>query len=633
MAIRILPDELIDQIAAGEVIERPASVVKELVENSLDAGANRIEIDIERGGTALVRVRDDGRGIDAQELPLALARHATSKIASLQDLEAVTTLGFRGEALPSIGSVSRLRIVTRSGAADRGAEITVDGGALAAARPAAHPTGTTIEVRDLFFNVPARRKFVRSEATELGHIARLIERLALSRFDVTFRLRNGERVILDVPALDGTGSELDRLAVIVGADFAQGAVAVSHAAGPVMLSGWAGLPTRSRAQPDRQFWFVNGRCVRDRLLMNAVRLAYRDVLYHGRYPAYVLYLTLDPKLVDVNAHPAKLEVRFRDSRQIHEFVFRALERALAATSPEAAAAPAANLGQVEDAGARSMQWLDATGGHPGRGPSGHAAPVARSLPFYSPSRDPWAIAALIADSSSVADAPSMTDAADAANASDVSGAPTPASAAIASPVNATDEAHPLGTAIAQLHGVYILAQTAAGLVLVDMHAGHERVLYEKLKADRASGSIASQLLLEPLTVALKSHELDAILEQRDEWARAGFAIDALSDTHLALRRVPAFLPSAEIPRIVGALVHDLTLDAGTHHLESAADRVLGTLACRSAIHANRRLTLPEMNALLRQMEETERANQCNHGRPTWTRLTLQQLDQLFLRGR
>ncbi|HEX8782245.1 MAG TPA: DNA mismatch repair endonuclease MutL, partial [Steroidobacteraceae bacterium] len=310
MPIRVLPGELVDQIAAGEVIERPASVVKELIENGLDAGASRIEIDIERGGTGLVRVRDDGRGIEAQELPLALARHATSKITSLEDLEAVTTLGFRGEALPSIGSVSRLRILSRHAAADRGAEIAIAGGGEPQLRPAAHPTGTTVEVRDLFFNVPARRKFVKSEATELGHIARLVERLALSRFDVSFRLRQGARVILDAPALDGTGPELSRLDKVLGAEFAEGAVAVSHAAGPVMLSGWAGLPTRSRAQPDQQFWFVNGRSVRDRLLMNAVRLAYRDVLYHGRHPAYVLYLTLDPKLVDVNAHPGKLEVRF-----------------------------------------------------------------------------------------------------------------------------------------------------------------------------------------------------------------------------------------------------------------------------------------------------------------------------------
>ena len=613
MAIRVLPDELIDQIAAGEVIERPASVVKELVENSLDAGASRIEIDIERGGTGLIRVRDDGRGVESQDLPLALARHATSKIASLDDLEAVTTLGFRGEALPSIGSVSRLRILTRTASADRGTEITVAGGAPAAPRPAAHPTGTTVEVRDLFFNVPARRKFVKSDATELGHIARLLERLALSRFDVGFRLRHATRVILDVPALDGTGSELDRLAQVLGADFAEGAVAVSHAAGPVMLSGWAGLPTRSRAQPDQQFWFVNGRNVRDRLLMNAVRLAYRDVLYHGRYPAYVLYLTLDPKLVDVNAHPAKLEVRFRDSRQIHEFVFRALERALAGTSPEAGAAPAAGVPEAANASsARATLWRSGPGGAGGGvaegvASMGRGAPVSGALPLYSPSRDPWAIAALIAEApEGVADPP---------------------------PLGAPDEEHPLGTAIAQLHGVYILAQTSGGLVLVDMHAAHERVLYEKLKADRAKGTVPSQLLLEPFTVQLKPHELEAILEQREEWTSAGFELDALSDTHLALRRVPAFLPTSDIPRIVSALVHDLTLDAETHHLEGAADRVLGTVACRSAIHANRRLTLPEMNALLRQMEETERANQCNHGRPTWTRLTLQQLDQLFLRGR
>jgi DNA mismatch repair protein MutL len=608
MPIKVLADELIDQIAAGEVIERPASVVKELIENSLDAGASRIEIDIERGGIGLVRVRDDGRGIESEELPLALARHATSKISSLDDLEAVTTLGFRGEALPSIGSVSRLRILTRAASADRGAEIAVNGSELIPPKPAAHPTGATVEVRDLFFNVPARRKFLKSEATELGHIARLIERLALSRFDVSFRLRHGTRVLLDVPALDGDGNELGRLAEVLGADFAEGAVAVSHAAGPVMLSGWAGLPTRSRAQPDQQFWFVNGRSVRDRLLMNAVRLAYRDVLYHGRYPAYVLYLTLDPKLVDVNAHPGKLEVRFRDSRQIHEFVFRALERALAGTSPEANAAPAASapaqLERTSSAGA--TLW---------RGTS--------ALPLYSRSRDPWTIAALIADAAQgTADGVSVLPAAS-----------TAARAPLSLPASLGDEEQPLGTAIAQLHGVYILAQTTSGLVLVDMHAAHERVLYEKLKADRASGTVASQLLLEPITVALKPHELDVILEQREEWGRSGFEIDALSNTHLALRRVPAFLQTAEIPRIVRDLVHDLTLDADTHHLEGVADRVLGTLACRSAIHANRRLTLPEMNALLRQMEETERANQCNHGRPTWTRLSLQQLDQLFLRGR
>src|SRR5579862_4725047 len=349
MPIRVLPGELVDQIAAGEVIERPASVVKELVENSLDAGAHRIEIDIERGGVGLIRVRDDGCGIPADELPIAISRHATSKIASLEDLEAVTTLGFRGEALPSIGSVSRLRVASHPTGADHGSEIKVNGGEVVPVRPAAHPLGTTIEVRELFFNVPARRKFVRTDATELGHIARLVERLALSRFDVTFRLRHGARLLLDAPAVAGPEAELARVAQVLGKEFAQGTAAVHHGAGPVLLSGWAALPTHSRAQPDQQFWFVNGRSVRDRLLMNAARLAYRDVLYHGRYPVYVLYLTLDPRLVDVNAHPAKLEVRFRDSRAVHDFVFRALERALAETRPQSLSGAIAAEGLYEGA--------------------------------------------------------------------------------------------------------------------------------------------------------------------------------------------------------------------------------------------------------------------------------------------
>ena len=591
MPIRVLPGELVNQIAAGEVIERPASVVKELVENALDAAAARIEIDIERGGVGLVRVRDDGAGIAAGQLPLALERHATSKIATFDDLEAVTTLGFRGEALPSIASVARLRIASHADAALQGAEFVVDAGAAGEVRPVAHPPGTTVEVRELFYNVPARRKFVRSDATELGHIVRLVERLALSRFDVAFRLRHGARVLLDAPAVAGPEAELARLAQVLGKEFAQGTVAVRHAAGPVLLSGWAALPTHSRAQPDQQFWFVNGRSVRDRLLMNAARLAYRDVLYHGRHPAYVLYLTLDPKLVDVNAHPGKLEVRFRDSRQIHDFVFRALQRALAATRPQAidghAAAASPAIPPLADA------------------PGGVARfPGAPGLPFYEPARDPW----LLVGAAGVAEA-------------------VPAAAA------ALADDQPLGSALAQLHGIYIVAQNRAGLVLVDMHAAHERVLYERLKTQVGNGATASQHLLEPLVITLKAHELEMLLEARRSWEQAGFEVDALSDTQLVLRRVPAFLSSAEVPRIVRSLVSDLALDADSHHLEGAADRFLGTLACRAAIHAHRQLTLPEMNALLRQMEATERANQCNHGRPTWTRLTLPQLDQLFLRGR
>ncbi|HVP34893.1 MAG TPA: DNA mismatch repair endonuclease MutL [Steroidobacteraceae bacterium] len=585
MPIRVLPSELVDQIAAGEVIERPASVVKELAENALDAGAQRIDIDVERGGITLIRVRDDGAGIAAAELAQALARHATSKIASLEDLEAVTTLGFRGEALPSIGSVSRLRIVSQADSASQAAEIGVAGGAITPVRPAAHPRGTTVEVRDLFFNVPARRKFVRSEATELTHIVRLVERLALSRFDVSFRLRHGQRVLLDAPTLQ-SGEEGARLAAVLAEDFAAAAVPIRHAAGPVMLSGWIGLPTRSRAQPDQQFWFVNGRGVRDKLLMNAARLAYRDVLYHGRHAAYVLYLTLDPKLVDVNAHPAKLEVRFRDSRSVHDFVFRAVERALGATQPNlAGAAAAAGL----------------LGGHSGNGaprlPVYSGTPAA--LPLATPP-DPWTLAALVRE-------PEV-------------GMPAA-------------EDQPLGTALAQLHGVYILAQNRDGLILVDMHAAHERVLYEQLKAERERAAPASQRLLEPLVIELKEHELAALLEGRADWERAGFELDALGPTRLAVRRVPALLDIRAVTGLVASLVRDLTLDADSHHLEAAADRFLGTLACRSAIHAHRRMSLPEMNALLRQMEATERANQCNHGRPTWTRLSLQQLDQLFLRGR
>jgi DNA mismatch repair protein MutL len=595
MPIRILSGELVDQIAAGEVIERPASVVKEIVENSLDAGATRIEIDVERGGVGLVRVRDDGRGIDAQELPLALARHATSKITSLDELEAVTTLGFRGEALPSIGSVARLRIASRVAGAQAGAEILCDGGLHAEVRPAAQPPGTTVEVRDLFFNVPARRKFVRSDATELSHIATLVERLALSRFDVSFRLRQGTRVLLDAPAVGAAGDERVRLEQVLGQDFAAAAIAVRHAAGPVLLSGWAGLPTRSRAQADQQFWFVNGRSVRDRLLMNAVRLAYRDVLYHGRHAAYVLYLTLPPRLVDVNAHPAKLEVRFRDSRQIHEFVFRALERALADTKPDvtSAAAPAGALKGL------STHESTASGGE---GNGGGPAPGA-SLPLYSAARDPWQLVAAVRAATAAAD------------------------------VGLPQGEEPLGTALAQLHGAYILAQNLEGMVLVDMHAAHERVLYERFKAERQRSALASQHLLEPIVLEVKAHELSRILEERAQWEAAGFEIDALGDTRLALRRVPAVLSLREIRAVVTSLLADLALDTRTHHLEGAADRFLGTLACRSAIHAHRRLSIQEMNALLRQMEATERANQCNHGRPTWTRLTLQQLDQLFLRGR
>ncbi len=586
MPIRVLDNHLIDQIAAGEVIERPSSIVKELVENSLDAGAQSVEVEIEAGGVRLTRVRDDGDGIPVDELMLALSRHATSKVTCADDLAAITTLGFRGEALPSIASVSRFELTSRHQGAERAASVSVEAGAIGELRPAAHPQGTTIEVRDLFFNLPARRKFLRSEVTEQGHIVRLLERLALSRNDVAFRLRTGSRTLLDAPA-SSAAKDAARLSRIVGGDFVERCLEVDHAAGPVRVHGWIGVPAAARPTSDLQYWFVNGRAVRDRLLMNAVRLGYRDVLYGGRQPAYVLYLDIDPTLVDVNAHPQKLEVRFRDSRQIHDFVFRAVERKLSGTRPGVSAAPPATHGMSAGAG-------------PG------------ALPLDSPVTPPgvWGVADMLRGVSSDPDPH------------------TPLPGAEYSPAVV---AQPLGSALAQVHGIYILAQNEQGLVLVDMHAAHERVLYEKLKAE--SGRVASQLLLTPVTVELKADQVDALLEHQEQWRDAGFELERLSPGTLVVRSVPAMLPREDIAALVHDVISDAMADGATHHLDGATDRLLGTIACRSAIHAHRRLTLTEMNALLREMERTPRADQCNHGRPTWTQVSLRELDRMFLRGR
>ncbi len=587
MAIRLLSANLIDQIAAGEVIERPASVVKELVENALDAGARRIDIDIEQGGLGLIRVRDDGGGIEADELPLAVQRHATSKIASLEDLEAVASLGFRGEALPSIGSVARLRVCSRTAQARAASELQVEGGVQGAVRPAAHPQGTTVEVRDLFYNVPARRKFVRTEPTEFGHIARTVERLALAAPQVAMRLRHNARLVLDLPSATDAAARDQRVARVLGAEFPARSVGIAQE-GAIQLYGWLGLPTASRANTEAQFWFVNGRPVRDRLLGNAARLGYRDVLYHGRHPAYVLDLRIDPRLVDVNAHPAKLELRFRDSRAVHDFVFRAVERVLAAPGVGAQAASGAlampTTLAVPASLARQFEFTHA---------SAHTSP-------YEPTF----------------------------HANFAVGEPQ-----LPRPSSAAGDNQPLGTPIAQLHGLYILAQNRQGLVLVDMHAAHERVLYEALKLQHARQTPAAQQLLEPLPVSADEHELDLLMAARDDFARLGFELDRIAPTQLAVRAVPAMLADADVPAMLSAIIHDLAGERGAHHLEASAQRVLATIACRSAIHAQRRLTLAEMASLLRQMEQTERAGQCNHGRPTWTAVTLAELDRLFLRGR
>jgi len=582
--IQKLPSALVDQIAAGEVVERPASVVKELLENSLDAGARHIDIDIEGGGATLIRILDDGQGIAADELALAVQRHATSKISTLDDLAAITSLGFRGEALPSIGSVSRMRVASRREGAIEAVEIRVDGGEVDDIKPSSQPRGTLIEVRDLFFNVPARRKFLRAESTEWGHIARLVERFALARFDVAFRLRHGGRLLLDAPLTTSAEGRRARVAAILGDEFIASAIEFERRSGSVSLHGWLGQPQAARASSDHQYAYVNGRTVRDRLLASAVRLGYRDVLYHGRQPAYLVYLELDPSWVDVNAHPQKLEVRFRDSRQIHDFVFRSVHSSLGVPAGIAApTADATSLG-VAAAGARSVGSTTAT--------------LPLEMPRASPTFNPW-----------------------------ISGNLTEG---VAEAVVA--RAGELGTAIAQLHGVYILAQSASGLVLVDAHAAHERVLYEKLKlaqGDRA----ASQRLLEPRVVDVALHVTEFFDQQAAEFERAGFEIDVIAPGKLAVRAVPGLLAQEDPAPLIRDVLNDLVDEQGSHHLDGTVNALLGNIACRSAIKANRRLSLPEMNALLRDMEATERAGQCNHGRPTWTTLSLAQLDQLFLRGR
>jgi DNA mismatch repair protein MutL len=591
MPIRILPSHLVDQIAAGEVVERPASIIKELVENSLDAGATRVEIEVERGGIGLIRIRDNGCGIPAGELALALTRHATSKIASLDDLAGVASLGFRGEALPSIAAVARLKLTSRHASAEQAWEISADNGAISEPRPAALPEGTVVEVRDLFFNVPARRRFLRSESTESMHVLRMVERLALSRFDVGIRyVSNGREQLRVAPAMDAA-AQRERLAAVLGEDFANGCMQIDVPAASLRLSGWISQPTYSRAQSDLTYWFVNERAVRDRLLLNAVKLGYRDVLYGGRHPAYVLSLVIDPREVDVNAHPAKQELRFRDSRAVHDFIQRGVERQLAATRP----------GMQASAVDTRLSPL-----------AGHGAMAGHSAAFEFPTRDTpasshWAVR------DAIAAAPSQ-------------GAWSNLSA------GASDD-RPLGTAIAQLHGIYILAQDADGLVLVDMHAGHERVLYEKMKADHAERRADAQQLLEPVVVTLPEPIVERVLEEAAEWSRCGFDIDQLAPDRIAVRSVPALLAREDVATLVRTTALAVANDEGAHHVVGAEHRLLATLACRGAVHGGRRLSLPEMDALLRQMENTDRASQCNHGRPTFTRVALADLDRLFLRGR
>jgi DNA mismatch repair protein MutL len=606
MPIRVLPSQLVDQIAAGEVVERPASVVKELVENALDAGARHLQIDIERAGLGLIRVRDDGAGIPADELAMAVLPHATSKIATVDDLLGIASLGFRGEALPSIGSVARLRLISRARGSSDAAELSVHAGERSALRPAAHPVGTTVEVRDLFYSVPARRRFMRTESTEFGHILKQLERLALAMPNVGFELRHNERLMLELPASDAddAGALAARIDRILGEEFRRQSLPLAPPGGGALrLWGWLGLPTAARGQPDQQYWFVNGRAVRDRLLAGAARLGYRDVLYHGRHPGFVLHLTLDPREVDVNAHPSKLELRFRDSRAVHDAVFRQIERALAHTRP--AALVSAVPMQI------GISASDSLGGAMGQGLYSRTALVGSSaeLPLMR-------------------GAASVAETLDALQTLSLPGPFAPGA------VEALALEQPLGIALAQLHGLYILAQNRDGLIIVDAHAGHERVLYEQLKRDYDTGdAAASQGLLEPLILQAAEHEIDALLGESAELERLGFNLERLAPASVALRRVPVLLAQSDARALLQQLARELCGELGVNHLDATAHRLLGSLACRAAIRGQRTLSAAQMDALLRQMEQTERASQCNHGRPTWMRLSLRDIDQLFLRGR
>ena len=623
MPIRVLPSTLVDQIAAGEVVERPASVAKELIENSLDAGARAIEVEVERGGLSLIRIRDDGCGIPVEELPLALSRHATSKLTSLDDLAAISSLGFRGEALPSIASVSRFQITSRTAADAHGWRVAVEGGEVQLPIPSPHPVGTTIEVRDLFHQVPARRKFMRSEATEFQHLYGMVERLALARPAVAITLSHNGRRVLSVSAANTREAEARRVAAVLDDDFIAHSLHLEHATLGLRLEGWLGLPTAARGVADRQFLFVNGRLLRDRFLAAAVRVGYRDVLFHGRHPAYVLHLTLDPQRVDVNAHPQKLEVRFRDPGTVHDFVRRTVDQALAATRPRDGAGPgsvhfaAAGLDGGEPVAESRFPEQQSLAVYPARTSTTFAAGTSIGGK-HDWARAQWNTGASAFAENAVADAT-------ASGAASLGGATQASSDGAAEP--------PLGFAIGQVLGLYILAQARGTLVLVDQHAAHERVIYEQMKAAYAAGGIARQALLVPQSVEVSAPAMEVALEHAEALAGIGLVVTPGGPRTLLLREVPAVFGTKDLGGLLRDALAELAEKGSAEALEGASHQLFATMACHAAVRAHRPLNLHEMNALLREMEKTHRSDQCNHGRPTWVRLSVEELDRLFLRGR
>ncbi len=626
--IHLLSPRLANQIAAGEVVERPANIIKELVENSLDAGAQHIDVDAEQGGIKLLRVRDDGHGIGKDDLPLSLSRHATSKITTLDDLEAVGTMGFRGEALASISSVSRLTLTSREKGSDEAWQVKAEGRDMQAeVSPAAHPTGTTVEARDLFFNTPARRKFLRTEKTEFSHLEDTLKKLALSRYDVAFTLRHNNRVIHSLRPAARTIDREKRVATLLNPQFMDNAVHIETEGAGLTIEGWVGLPTFSRSQGDMQYFFVNGRAVRDKLVVHAIKQAYRDVLYHGRHPAFVLYLWLDPKLVDVNVHPTKHEVRFRDGRLVHDFIFRSLHRALADIRPEQ---PTANL---QPSAAPAATGTEA-GEFQGQNRLDWQQPATERVPFSATADGAATSTAQNFSGGSFGQSFSDSRPGQGAVAEQLrsyeqlkQGAPQPL------PESSAEDLPPLGFAVAQLHGIYILAQNAHGLVVVDMHAAHERITYERLKVAVDEQGVQSQPLLVPETLHVSEREADAAEQFSDEFRQFGVELARVSPESLMIRQIPVLLQQANVGQLITDMLSDLMEHGASDRILAHRNELLSTMACHGSVRANRKLTLPEMNALLRDMEATERSGQCNHGRPTWTQMTMSELDKLFLRGR
>jgi len=599
--INSLSKRLANQIAAGEVVERPASVIKELLENSLDAGATRLQIDVEQGGVKLMRVKDNGCGIHKDDLALALSRHATSKIIELTDLENITSLGFRGEALASISSVSRFHIISNSSeeSGSSGWKVEVEGQEVeVSVSPAAHPQGTSAEVRDLFFNVPARKKFLKTEKTEFTRIDEVIKRIALSRFDVQFNLKHNQRTIHQLLPAISEQERQRRVSLVCGPVFVDNSVYIDVERSGLRLWGWVSLPTFSRSQSDLQYFYVNGRTIRDKLVTHAVKQAYRDVLFHGRHPAYMLYLELAPSSVDVNVHPTKHEVRFRDSRLVHDFLFSALHKALAEVTPSVQIAS-------QHAG---MTGTESKFAHDDPKVYGKQA----SLRLAEPTTAPYGAYA----TTNVRDHDQIQE----------------QIASLAKLNAGNEEVPPLGYAIAHLHGIYILAQNKEGLIIVDMHAAHERIIYERMKVACKSERLKMQPLLVPLSIAVSQSEADCAAAQKKELLGLGIELDKLTDEAIVVRQVPSILKDSDVEQMVRDVLSDVLEYGSSDRIQAHQEELLSTMACHGSVRANRHLTIPEMNSLLRDMEATERSGQCNHGRPTWVCQSLAELDKLFLRG-